>query len=139
MNELASRSLIRLRSANSGKYLRVMRDGEVNCTGGKGPDGVFVVHRLDANHLKLSSAESPRYWLRVDAGGELRSDGNGSASSQFVVKHDSRFNISLSPVDNVDGHLGATDRGALLNTGAARSTAEGRFVVERVTSWPTNF
>lgn len=139
MIELANRALIRLRSCNTGKYLRIMRTGEVNATGGKGPDAVFIVHRIDANHIKLNSAESTKYWLRVDPNGEIHTDGNSGQASRFVVKHDSRFNISLSPVECLDWHLGATRIGVVPPCTNVTSGRDGRFIVERVESWPTNY
>ncbi|TNJ29172.1 Fibroblast growth factor family protein [Giardia muris] len=139
MIELANRALIRLKSCNTGKYLRIMRDGSVNAAGGKGPDAVFIVHRVDANHIKLSSAESTKYWLQVDVNGEVRSDGNGNRATQFVVKHDSRFDISLSPVECLDWHLGATRTGVVPPCNGVTSGRDGRFIVERVESWPTNY
>lgn len=47
---------IRLKSKESGKYLRIMEDGEINIEGGTGPLTLFKVHvQGQANLVKLES------------------------------------------------------------------------------------
>jgi len=139
MYELANLSLIRLRSPLTKKYLRIMKDGTVAANSGKGPEAVFQVHRVDANSLKLSSAEYTKYWLMADAEGNVSGFGNAGKDCVFVVKFDSFTNISLSPATNLDWHLGTTIDGSMLNCSQASSCKEGRWEIERVSSWPTNY
>ena len=46
----------RFKSKESGKYLRIMKDGDINVEGGQGPLTLFKVHKQgQANVVKLES------------------------------------------------------------------------------------
>ena len=63
MIDLANKVQIRLKSFVTRKYLRLCKFGGVDAAAGKSPDSVFMVHRIDANLLKLQSCEDPTRWL----------------------------------------------------------------------------
>lgn len=66
---------VRLKSKKSGKYLRIMKDGEINVEGGKGPLTLFKVHGND-NVRKLESNQFKGKYVSVKKNGDVNV-GNG--------------------------------------------------------------
>eukprot|EP00703_Trepomonas_sp_PC1_P003980 JAP92626.1 Fibroblast growth factor domain-containing protein [Trepomonas sp. PC1] len=134
MLELANKVLIRVKSNKTKKYLRLNKQGGTDATAGKSPDSVFMVHRIDANHIKLQSAENPDKWLQCTSDGEINENGKGGQSCIFMLKHHERDVVSLSPKQNIDWHVGVDQSGKMLNSSQVPHCMECLFIIELVNS-----
>jgi len=70
-------SKVRLKSKKSGKYLRIMKDGEINVEGGTGPLTLFKVQKQgEPNLVKLESNKFDGKYISVKKNGDVNV-GNG--------------------------------------------------------------
>lgn len=132
MIDLANKVQIRLKSFVTRKYLRLCKFGGVDAAAGRSPDSVFMVHRIDANLLKLQSCEDPTRWLQCREDGTVDDKGKGGKSCVFMIKHHEKNLITLSPQFNIDWHIGVTETGKIKNASEVPHDSQALFKIELI-------
>jgi len=126
--------IVVLRSAASGKTLRILRNGEVNGRGGSGALARFQIAGREGDRLQLRSARDADLYLGITP--ETYQLVGTAADSPFawfrLVEHDDGFISLRSDIMEKPAGVGILPDGTAKPADQTGTGAHGRFVVELV-------